>query len=94
MHKIVLFIEPYDDKFYTPAKIGHLFMNKFGVDEDASFEVINILELGKTSTKMSLPKHPEYSKFENERREKGRGLVCFLETNLIQINCVKHPSKK
>ena len=83
MQKIVLFIEQNDDDFITPAKIGHLFMNRFGVDEDAAFEVINIMELGKTSLKMSYPKHPEYKIFHNERKEKGMGLVsmaCILET--------------
>ena len=46
MQKIVLFIEPSDDEFSKPVKIGHLFMNRFAVDEDAAFEVINVLELG------------------------------------------------
>ena len=83
MQKIVLFIEPNDEKFYTPTKIGHLFMNRFGVDEDAAFEVINILELEKTSFKMSWPKDPEYPNFENERKEKGMGIfnvICILKT--------------
>ena len=83
MQKIVLFIEPNDDAFQTPAKIGHLFMNRFGVYEDAAFEVINVLELEKTSGKMSWSKHPEYPNFENERKEKGLGLlnmICVLET--------------
>ena len=83
MQKIVLFIEPIDDAFWTPTKIGHLFMNRFGVDEDASFEVINVLELEKSSFEMSRPKHPEYENFENERNEKGMGLfnvIFILET--------------
>ena len=83
MQKIVLFIEPFDDEFFTPAKIGHLFMNRFGVDEDAAFEVINVLELGNTSEKMSWPKDPEYPNFENERQEKGMGIlsaICIVET--------------
>ena len=83
MQKIVLFIEPNDDEFYTPAKIGHLFMNRFGVDEDAASEVVNVLELERTSHKMSWSRHPEYPNFENERKEKGMGLfiaICILET--------------
>ena len=83
MQKIVLFIEQSDDAWFTPAKIAHLFMNRFGVDEDAAFEVINVLELGKTSEKMCYPKHPEYPNFENERKEKGMGLfivICIVET--------------
>ena len=82
MQKIVLFIEPNDDEFYTPAKIGHLFMNRFGVDEGSAFEVINVLRLGKTSTKMSYQKHSEYSNFEYERKEKVMGffnVICILD---------------
>ena len=83
MQKIVFFIEQADEEFFTPAKIGHLFMNRFGVDDDAAFEFINVLELGKTSWKMSQPKQPEYLNFENKRKEKGMGLfnvICILET--------------
>ena len=71
MQSIVLFIEPSDDAFDTPEKIGHLFMNRFAVDENASFEVLNVLELGKTTRKMTWFENPEY---ENGRKEKGMGL--------------------
>ena len=83
MNKIVLFIEPSDDAFSTPEKIGHLFMNRFAVDEDASCEVLNVLTLGNSSYKMSRPKDPQYAFFENEIKEKGMGLVymiCILES--------------
>ena len=33
--KIVLFIEPAAVAWSTPSKIGNLFMNRFGIDEDA-----------------------------------------------------------
>ena len=46
MQKIVLFIEPYESKFFTPSKSGNLFMNRFAVDEDAAFEILKIFELG------------------------------------------------
>ena len=78
MQKIVLFIEQSDDAWFTPAKIAHLFMNRFGVDEDAAFEVINVLELEKISSKMSWPKDLEYSNFENERIDKGMGLFIVI----------------
>ena len=77
MHKIVLFIEPTDDAFSTPSKIGHLFMNRFAIDEDASFEIIKVFELEKTSLRMSSPKHPDYIFFENERKQKGMDLIPF-----------------
>ena len=49
MQKIVLFIEPSDDAYSTPLKIGNLFMNRFSIGEEANFEIVKILELGKSS---------------------------------------------
>ena len=45
MQKIVLFIEPTEDAWGTPFKIGNLFMNRFAVDEDAASEILKIYEL-------------------------------------------------
>lgn len=74
MQKIVLFIEPFNDAWQTPLKIGNLFMNRFSVEEDAAFEVLKIFELEKTSCKMAVSGHPEYKKFEEERKQKGMDL--------------------
>ena len=71
MQKIVLFIEPNDDAFATPFKIGHLFMNRFAIDEEAEFEVVKVLELEKSSMAMSYWKHAEFKNFENDRKQKG-----------------------
>ena len=75
MQGIVLFIEPSDDAFFTPSKIGHLFMNRFAIDEDSSFEIVKVLELEKTSLAMYYPNHPEYKNFEKERKQKGIDLM-------------------
>ena len=72
MQKIVLFIEPHDDAFYTPSKIGHLFMNRFAVDEDAGFEILKVLELGQSSWEMSTPENED---FYNKRQQKGIDLI-------------------
>ena len=77
--KIVLFIEPSDEAWDTPSKIGHLFMNRFAVDEDPGFEIVKVLELKKTSEAMSWPNHPEYKNFENERKQKGIDLMDAKE---------------
>ena len=53
MQKIILFIEPFDEAFSTPEKIGNLFMNRFAIEEDGSTEILKILELGKTSLEIS-----------------------------------------
>ena len=43
--KIVLFIEPAVKAWSTPSKIGNLFMNRFGIDEDAKHEILKIYHL-------------------------------------------------
>ena len=43
--KIVLFIEPAARACYTPSKIGNLFVNRFGIDEDAKHEILKIYQL-------------------------------------------------
>ena len=75
MHKIVLFIEPTDDAWSTPSKIGHLIMNRFAIDEDASFEIVKVFELGKTSSVMSNPNPHEFEEFEKKRKQKGIDLI-------------------
>ena len=42
--RIVLLVEP-DAGWLTPSKIGKLFMNRFAIDEDASFEILKIVEI-------------------------------------------------
>ena len=88
MQKIVLFIEPTDDAWLTPLKIGNLFINRFAVDEDEASEILKIFELEKTSFEMSHPKHSNYKNFEEERKQKGMDiiikidcLVCFRISN-------------
>ena len=46
-HQIVLFIEPNDHEYTFPFKIGSKFMNLCAIDEDAGFEIVKILKLGK-----------------------------------------------
>ena len=43
--KIVLFIDPAVKAWKTPSKIGNLFMNGFGIDEDAKHEILKIYHL-------------------------------------------------
>ena len=71
MQKIVLFIEPNDDAFSTPSKIGHLFMNRFAIDEDPGYEISKVLEFEKASWKLCHSEHPEYKDLKNERKQKG-----------------------
>ena len=94
MQKIVLFIEPNDEAFDTPLKIGNLFMNRFAVDEDAASEILKIFELEKTSCEISLPEpylSPEYENFEEERKQKGKDLIKigrFVRCKIINGNVI------
>ena len=45
MQKIVLFIEPSEYACSTPSKIGNLFLNRFGIDEEAKHEILKIYHL-------------------------------------------------
>ena len=42
MHQVVLFMEESEDAYQTPLKGGNLFFNRFGVDEDAAFEMVGV----------------------------------------------------
>ena len=73
MQKIILFIEPSDDAYRTPFKIGHLFMNRFSIGEEANFEIVKILELGKSSLKIA-----DSPKFAGDRKQKGMSLSKLI----------------
>ena len=72
MFNVILFTEAFKEKWGTPLKIGDLFFNRFGVDEDAAFEMLGVYQLENTSWKMSYPKDEEYKNFEQERIDKGK----------------------
>ena len=79
MQKIVLFIDPTYDAFDKPFNIGHLFMNRIAVDEDAGFEILKICELTESCWNLSyandclvaqgrqrVPKFDEYVKLKGK----------------------------
>ena len=71
MQKIIFFVEPSDDAFVTSEKIGNLFMNLSAIEEDSSSEILEILELGKSSFEVSYPDGENYQNFVKERQQKG-----------------------
>ena len=84
MQKIVLFIEPMHDAWYTPLKTRNLYMNRFAVEEDAAYEVLKNFELEKTSFNVSRYDEPECKNFTEERKQKGKDLINFSS----EINCL------
>ena len=47
--KIVLFIEPAEEEWSKPSKMGSLFMNRFAIDENANHEILKIYHLEHTT---------------------------------------------
>ena len=47
MQKIVLFIQPTDEAWWTPSKVANLFTNRLLIEEDVGSEILKILELKK-----------------------------------------------
>ena len=45
MQKIILYVEHTDSAWFTPKKIGNVFINRSAIDEDASPEFLKIVEL-------------------------------------------------
>ena len=52
MHQVSLFLEEQEEAYCTPLKIGNLFFNRFGTDEDAAFESVGVYHLQKSSWEM------------------------------------------
>ena len=85
MQKIILFVEPTDDAWMTPAKAGNLFMNRFAIDEIGSCEILKMFELGKTSVEMSQSE----SDFVEERKQKGMDHFIVIGNSKILIGYIK-----
>ena len=45
MQNIILIIEKPTKKFSTPGKIGHQYMNRIAIDEEAAFEIKTVIDL-------------------------------------------------
>ena len=84
MQKIILFVEPSDDAFETPAKIGDIFMNRFAIDENASCEILERFELDKTSDKKSRAKFRDNLNFVEEWKKKG------MDHSMVNVK-ILHP---
>ena len=67
MQNLVVFMEPSEHAYDTPAKAGNMILNRFCIDEDAAFELSGISSLKTFSSDMI-----KKSQFELKRKEKGK----------------------
>ena len=54
MQTIVLFVESTTSTSYKPFKIGHLFINRFAIEEEENSEIIKIFELSDEISDLAL----------------------------------------
>ena len=82
MQNVILFIDASGKDYETPQKSGNSFMNRFSVNEDASFEIIGIHHLetqqssnldnqNRLETQQSLNIGNSAIILENEEQKKG-----------------------
>ena len=77
IHYLIIFLEPSEDSYFTPLKIGNRFFNRVAIDENAGFEIMSVFYLKPSSWKMAYPDHNEYKDFKNERKIKGMVSLVF-----------------
>ena len=72
--------KPSEEKCLVSSKAGYFYMNLAAIDEEDQCEILKIFELEKASWEMWYPKHPEYEKFDFQRKHKGS--VSFDQHNV------------
>ena len=77
MQNLVVLMEPSEDAWVTPLKIGNMILNRFCIDEDAFFELSGVNYLKKSSQAMGMR-----TTFIAECKVKGKD-YSFLRTFLI-----------
>ena len=68
MQNLVVLMEPSEDTWNSSLKAGNMILNRFCIDEDATFELSGVNYLKKSSLEMIDGKTRE---FEAERKLKG-----------------------
>ena len=82
---IILFIEPSKEKWQCPLNIGNIYLNRFSIDEEASFEVMGIHKLAESSEKIVHPYHKEYYQNEFERSKKENHDFSILASKIRKM---------
>ena len=69
MQKLVFFLEPSEDSWNVSLKSGNMCWNRFSVDEDAAFELLDVHYLKKSSREI---KYGDTSNIKSKRNSKGK----------------------
>ena len=63
---LILFIQPPIDPWSSPSKIGNSYINRFVIDEEASFELLGVYQLSKIDMSPVPEKERERYVFDNK----------------------------
>ena len=89
-------MEPSKNEWITPLKIGHLYLNRFTIDEEAAFEIRGIHNLAPSQYEMSVGKI-ETSEFvrivNSELKQTGTELLNNRDVNVCGLEKIKNDSK-
>ena len=72
MQNLVLFIEPPTEEYRISLKAGNMCLNRFCIDEDASFELFWVYNAKKSSNKVA-------DKIRRTKGLKAKGKVNYCE---------------
>ena len=76
--RIIIYIEPSDDKWSCPLKIGNLYMNRFAIDEEAAFEIQDVVTIPISASNGFIEKEMLRSAFQKLTNDKAASLPIHL----------------
>ena len=78
MFQVVFFIESTEEKWSIGPKIWRFYQNWFSIHEEDAFEILGIHYLKPSCRPMTYSKHDDYKKYEEDRKEKGMGILNHI----------------
>ena len=100
MQNIVALMEPSEEAWRTPIKVGNMILNRFCIDEDTAFELAGINYLKTSSDEIKRANHgpsgtTAVHEFKLKRKEKGKGV--FIHTFIfisLHEQSISFPKRK
>jgi len=84
MKDLVFLMEPSKNEWQTQLKIGHLYLNRLTIDEDAAFEVLGIYDLVPSRYVTSDDMEDPFVTVANELKLKGNELQ-LLKLKILSL---------
>ena len=83
MQNLALLMDPCEEAYDTSLKEGNMYMNRFCIDEDASFELSGVNYFQKSSDEMT---YKESLEFKFKRKVKGKECLILKLTVMFDFD--------